>query len=158
TSAHHTRRVKTIWAKTSRKSGIEGIVVPSRDADFNPDEWWRGRRAAEKVLHEYLGLAAIYLGISGLLRENSSGGGSAPFRTSPKTGCAGEAGARTEHQSLTADLEGHLFSDRPLREGFGRGGRGPPPNSLASRLHRQLAIDDLLERRRWLGPDELAAI
>jgi hypothetical protein len=29
------------------------------------DGWWRHRRMAEGVLHEYLGLLAIYLGVSG---------------------------------------------------------------------------------------------
>jgi uncharacterized SAM-binding protein YcdF (DUF218 family) len=68
TSPQHTRRVKVIWARQSRKSGIEGIVVAARDNDFELDDWWRKRRVAEKVLHEYLGLAAIYLGVSRLMR------------------------------------------------------------------------------------------
>jgi uncharacterized SAM-binding protein YcdF (DUF218 family) len=68
TSAQHTRRVKTIWARASRKSGIAGLVVPVPDSNFDVEHWWRSRRAAETVLHEYLGLTAIYLGISQLLR------------------------------------------------------------------------------------------
>jgi len=68
TSAQHTRRVKLIWARASRKSGIGSIVLPVPDSEFNVERWWRSRRAAETVLHEYLGLAAIYLGVSQLLR------------------------------------------------------------------------------------------
>ncbi len=67
TSAQHTRRVKLIWSGESRKNGIEGIVVAARGNDLDLDEWWQRRRVAEAVLHEYLGLAAIYLGASRLM-------------------------------------------------------------------------------------------
>lgn len=66
TSVEHTRRVKLIW---SRQGGaMRGIVVPVQDECFPPDGWWRRRRCSELVLHEYLGLTAIYLGISALMR------------------------------------------------------------------------------------------
>jgi hypothetical protein len=32
------------------------------------DGWWRRRRCSEAVLHEYLGLLALYLHISSLMR------------------------------------------------------------------------------------------
>lgn len=66
-SAQHTRRVKLIWSREARDT-IPGIVVPVRDERFGTDPWWRDRRAAETVLHEYLGIVAIQLGISPLLR------------------------------------------------------------------------------------------
>ena len=68
TSPQHTRRVKVIWERESRKDGIEGLVVAAPDTDVDLTDWWRKRRSAEKVLHEYLGLAAIYLGVSQYLR------------------------------------------------------------------------------------------
>jgi hypothetical protein len=35
---------------------------------FLDGDWWRKRRQTEAVLHEYLGLAALYLHISHYLR------------------------------------------------------------------------------------------
>jgi uncharacterized SAM-binding protein YcdF (DUF218 family) len=66
TSPHHTRRVRMIWAKQA-EGGPEGVVVPARER-FPFDDWWRRRRAAESVLHEYLGLLVTSLGISHLFR------------------------------------------------------------------------------------------
>ncbi len=68
TSPQHTRRVKVIWTRENRKEPIEAIVVPARDNDVDLDDWWLKRRSVEKVLHEYLGLTAIYLGVSRLMR------------------------------------------------------------------------------------------
>ena len=68
TSPPHTRRVKVIWSRESARSHIEGLVVAAPNSEFTVDGWWRRRRAAEALLHEYLGLLAIYLGISPLLR------------------------------------------------------------------------------------------
>ncbi len=64
TSPQHTRRARLIWA---REAGgrIEGLVVSAGGDEFAVDGWWRQRRMAEAVLHEYLGLLAIYLGASG---------------------------------------------------------------------------------------------
>lgn len=65
TSALHSRRVRLIWAREAR-GGIEGRVVLARgEGEFSMDGWWRHRRMAEAVLHEYLGLLVIYLGVSG---------------------------------------------------------------------------------------------
>jgi len=64
----HTRRVKVIWSRESRASGIEGIVLAAPTDEFAVDDWWRRRRLAENLLHEYLGLMALYLGISPLMR------------------------------------------------------------------------------------------
>ncbi len=66
TSPEHTRRVKLIWSRQA-PGAPEGIVVPAREA-FPFGDWWLRRRAAESVLHEYLGLLAIALGISHFLR------------------------------------------------------------------------------------------
>ncbi len=68
TSPEHTRRVKVIWSRKDREDHVEGLVVPAPNDDFSVDGWWRRRRAAEAVLHEYLGILAIYLGISELMR------------------------------------------------------------------------------------------
>jgi len=62
-SPDHTRRVKTIWYRT-RGDGIQAIVRASPYGRYPKDGWWRDRRMAERVLHEYLGLTAVYLGIS----------------------------------------------------------------------------------------------
>jgi uncharacterized SAM-binding protein YcdF (DUF218 family) len=62
TSPQHSRRVKLVWSRQA-PADIQSIVRIAQDDDFL-DDWWRKRRQAEAVLHEYLGLAAIYLGIS----------------------------------------------------------------------------------------------
>lgn len=65
-SAQHTRRVKTIWYR--RGNGDVEAIVRGNPYDRPQGPWWRDRRLAEGVLHEYLGLVAIYLGISGWMR------------------------------------------------------------------------------------------
>jgi len=67
TSPQHSRRVKLVWSRQA-PADIQSIVRIAQDNDFLDGDWWRKRREAEAVLHEYLGLAAIYLGISPLLR------------------------------------------------------------------------------------------
>jgi uncharacterized SAM-binding protein YcdF (DUF218 family) len=60
----HTRRVKVIWERETRRDRLDGRVVVAPIEDFSLDGWWRKRRVAEAVLHEYLGLLLIYLGLS----------------------------------------------------------------------------------------------
>lgn len=67
TSPEHTRRVKTIWYRRGNRD-VEAIVRGSVYGRSLEGPWWRDRRLAEGVLHEYLGLAAIYLGISSWMR------------------------------------------------------------------------------------------
>jgi len=67
TSPQHSRRVKLVWSRQA-PADIESIVRVAEDDDFLDGDWWRKRREAEAILHEYLGLAAIYLGISHLLK------------------------------------------------------------------------------------------
>jgi uncharacterized SAM-binding protein YcdF (DUF218 family) len=67
TSPQHSRRVKLVWSREA-PSGIEGVVRVVQKDDFLDGDWWRKRREAEAVLHEYLGLVAIYLGISPYLK------------------------------------------------------------------------------------------
>jgi uncharacterized SAM-binding protein YcdF (DUF218 family) len=62
TSPQHSRRVKLVW--TREAGGIEGLMALAKEDDFPAEGWWWKRREAESVLHEYLGLAAIYLGVS----------------------------------------------------------------------------------------------
>jgi uncharacterized SAM-binding protein YcdF (DUF218 family) len=68
TSPPHARRVKLIWSREGAADHIEGIVAAAPNVEFAVDDWWRRRRAAEALLHEYLGLLAIYLGVSSLMR------------------------------------------------------------------------------------------
>jgi uncharacterized SAM-binding protein YcdF (DUF218 family) len=63
TSPQHSRRVKLVWTRQA-SGGIEGLVAIVKEDDFPEEGWWWKRRYAEAVLHEYLGLAAIYLGVS----------------------------------------------------------------------------------------------
>jgi uncharacterized SAM-binding protein YcdF (DUF218 family) len=63
TSPEHSRRVRLVWTREA-SVGIEGLITLANEDDFPGDGWWRKRRQAEAVLHEYLGLAAIYLGVS----------------------------------------------------------------------------------------------
>ena len=66
-SPEHTRRVKTIWYRRGT-NGVEAIVRATPYGHFPRDGWWRERRMAERVLHEYLGLSALYVGVSGWMR------------------------------------------------------------------------------------------
>lgn len=67
TSPEHTRRVRLVWSREA-PADIRGFVVAAEDDPFPVENWWRHRRLAETVLHEYLGLAAVTLGISPWLR------------------------------------------------------------------------------------------
>jgi uncharacterized SAM-binding protein YcdF (DUF218 family) len=67
TSPQHSRRVKLVWGRQA-PAGIEGLVALAPEDGIEVDGWWRKRREAEAVLHEYLGLAALYLGISRYFR------------------------------------------------------------------------------------------
>ena len=68
TSPPHAQQVRLIWSREGTADHIEGLVVAAPNIEFAVDGWWRRRRAAEALLHEYLGLLAIYLGISSLMR------------------------------------------------------------------------------------------
>lgn len=67
TTPFHARRVQLIW---KRETGglIEGRLAVTPDECGPGDPWWRRRRCSEAVLHEYLGLLALYLRISSLMR------------------------------------------------------------------------------------------
>jgi uncharacterized SAM-binding protein YcdF (DUF218 family) len=67
TSPPHTRRVKLIWSRQS-PGHLEAIVRAAKSEDFTMEEWWHKRRAAEILLHEYLGILAFLLGVSSLMR------------------------------------------------------------------------------------------
>ncbi len=67
TSAFHARRVRLIWRRESG-GAIEGRLAAVPDECSGGDAWWRRRRCSEAVLHEYLGLLALYLHISSLMR------------------------------------------------------------------------------------------
>src|SRR5262249_59995176 len=60
TSPQHSRRVKLVWSRQA-PAGIQSIIRIAQDDDFLDGDCWRQRRAAEAVLPEHLGLAAIYL-------------------------------------------------------------------------------------------------
>jgi uncharacterized SAM-binding protein YcdF (DUF218 family) len=67
TTAHHSRRVRLIWSRETGPEVQAGIAVADDDCSADPT-WWRRRRCSEAVLHEYLGLAALYLHVSSLMR------------------------------------------------------------------------------------------
>ena len=67
TSAQHTRRVKVIWSRLADSRLEAGIVAVDDECSRSP-AWWRLRRCSEAVLHEYLGLSALYLHTSRLMR------------------------------------------------------------------------------------------
>lgn len=66
TTSLHARRVQVIWRRES--GGIEGRLAVVPDECPTGDAWWRRRRCSEAVLHEYLGLFALYLNVSSLMR------------------------------------------------------------------------------------------
>jgi uncharacterized SAM-binding protein YcdF (DUF218 family) len=63
----HSRRVGLIWRRQSG-GAIEGDITTVADECAPPEPWWRRRRCSEAVLHEYLGLLALYLRVSSLMR------------------------------------------------------------------------------------------
>jgi uncharacterized SAM-binding protein YcdF (DUF218 family) len=66
TTAHHARRVRLVWSREAR--GVpEGVVVPVADECSQGEDWWQQRRCFEMILHEYLGLLALHLGISSFM-------------------------------------------------------------------------------------------
>jgi len=67
TTASHSRRVKVIWGREAGPTVEAGIAVV-HDQCTGEDGWWRRRRCSEAVLHEYLGLLALHLHISSLMR------------------------------------------------------------------------------------------
>jgi len=67
TTAFHSRRVQVIWRRETG-GAIEGRLATVADECNAGDAWWRRRRCSEAVLHEYLGLLALYLRISSLMR------------------------------------------------------------------------------------------
>lgn len=67
TSAFHARRVRLIWSREAAGAVEAGIAVV-RDECSGEDGWWRRRRCSEAVLHEYLGLLALHLNVSSLMR------------------------------------------------------------------------------------------
>lgn len=67
TSGPHTRRVRLIWRREAA-GAIEAGIVAAPDECSSADGWWRRRRCSEAVLHEYLGLFALYLNVSSWMR------------------------------------------------------------------------------------------
>ncbi len=67
TGALHTRRVKVIWSREAGSAVAAGIAAVDDECSAGP-AWWRLRRCGEAVLHEYLGLFALYLHVSRLMR------------------------------------------------------------------------------------------
>lgn len=67
TSAFHTRRVRLIWRREGA-GAVEAGVVATPDECSSGDGWWRRRRCSEAVLHEYLGLFALYFNVSSAMR------------------------------------------------------------------------------------------
>jgi uncharacterized SAM-binding protein YcdF (DUF218 family) len=67
TSGPHTRRVRLIWRREAA-GAIEAGIVGAPDECSSADGWWRRRRCSEAVLHEYLGLFALYLNVSSWMR------------------------------------------------------------------------------------------
>jgi uncharacterized SAM-binding protein YcdF (DUF218 family) len=67
TSAFHARRVRLIWSREAAGAVEAGLAV-THDECSGQDGWWRRRRCSEAVLHEYLGLFALYFKVSSLMR------------------------------------------------------------------------------------------
>ena len=67
TTANHSRRVRLIWHREAGSAVEAGLAVVHDECSAG-GAWWRRRRCSEAVLHEYLGLLALYLHVSGLMR------------------------------------------------------------------------------------------
>jgi uncharacterized SAM-binding protein YcdF (DUF218 family) len=63
TSKIHTRRTRLTWNYVTQ--GRTPAIVRAASGDlFQANGWWKKRRLAESVLHEYLGLMNYYAGFS----------------------------------------------------------------------------------------------
>jgi uncharacterized SAM-binding protein YcdF (DUF218 family) len=67
TTSFHSRRVRLIWRREAG-GAIEERMAAVPDECAAGEAWWRRRRCAEAVLHEYLGLIALQLRVSSLMR------------------------------------------------------------------------------------------
>ncbi|HTI57360.1 MAG TPA: hypothetical protein VMC04_24200, partial [Verrucomicrobiae bacterium] len=67
TTPNHSRRVRLIWHREAGP-GLEAGLAVTHDECSGQDGWWRRRRCSEAVLHEYLGLFALYFKVSSLMR------------------------------------------------------------------------------------------
>jgi uncharacterized SAM-binding protein YcdF (DUF218 family) len=67
TTPNHSRRVRLIWHREAGP-GLEAGIAMIDDECSADRTWWRRRRCGEAVLHEYLGLIAVYLHVSSLMR------------------------------------------------------------------------------------------
>jgi uncharacterized SAM-binding protein YcdF (DUF218 family) len=67
TTPNHSRRVRLIWHREAGP-GIEAGIAMIDDECSADRAWWTRRRCSEAVLHEYLGLVAMYLRVSSLMR------------------------------------------------------------------------------------------
>jgi uncharacterized SAM-binding protein YcdF (DUF218 family) len=67
TNAFHSRRVRLIWSRQAA-GAVDASIVVVHDNCSGQDGWWRHRRCSEAVLHEYLGLLALYLNVSSVMR------------------------------------------------------------------------------------------
>ena len=67
TTPNHSRRVRLVWHREAGP-GIEAGIAMSDDECSADRAWWTRRRCSEAVLHEYLGLIAVYLHVSSLMR------------------------------------------------------------------------------------------
>ena len=66
TTPNHSRRVRLIWNREAGP-GIEAGIAIIDDECSADRTWWTRRRCSEAVLHEYLGLVAVYLHVSNLM-------------------------------------------------------------------------------------------
>ena len=67
TTPNHSRRVRLVWHREAGP-GIEAGIAMIDDECSADRAWWTRRRCSEAVLHEYLGLIAVYLHVSSLMR------------------------------------------------------------------------------------------
>jgi uncharacterized SAM-binding protein YcdF (DUF218 family) len=55
TSNYHTRRARYILARVL-PAGTEMRMIPARDVNYDPDNWWRTRRGVKIFFHESVGM------------------------------------------------------------------------------------------------------
>ncbi|SRR5579875_415055 len=55
TSNYHTRRARYILARVL-PAGTEIRMIPARDMNYDPDNWWRTRRGLKIFFHESVGM------------------------------------------------------------------------------------------------------
>lgn len=61
-SDYHMRRVKYLFTREFRGTGVRLVFCPAQDPAFNPRQWWSSNKSMMTTVSEYIKLAGYALG------------------------------------------------------------------------------------------------